>query len=225
MDGVIDPAQRSSITLPDGRSLDVWQAGPPDGDPLVFHHGTPGAGLPFDHHVRLMADRGLRYIAWTRAGYGSSSRRRGRTVADDAKDGKAVLDHLGIDRAWVVGWSGGGPHALGFAAQLPDRVRGASISIRSAARCMSGREPMIGWSRMRTERGSPSTCRQPVHTSSPSTATSPSSSIPSGGSSTSSWQTAASTSAVAPAGRFTSAPWTGCGRDDLDRPRISESRG
>ena len=32
MAGVSDPAQRSSITLPDGRSLDVWQAGPPDGD-------------------------------------------------------------------------------------------------------------------------------------------------------------------------------------------------
>jgi pimeloyl-ACP methyl ester carboxylesterase len=119
-------AQRSTLELPDGRSLDVWQAGPPDGAPLVFHHGTPGAGLPFDHHVRLMAERGLRYVAWTRAGYGSSSRRRGRNVADDADDGAAVLDHLGIDRAWVVGWSGGGPHALGLAAQHPERVRGVA---------------------------------------------------------------------------------------------------
>ena len=120
---VSDPARRSSITLPDGRSLDLWQAGADDGDPLVFHHGTPGAGLPFGHHVREMAKRGLRYVGWTRPGYGSSSRRRGRTVADDADDGAAVLDHLGIDRTWVVGWSGGGPHALGFAAQKPDRVR------------------------------------------------------------------------------------------------------
>ena len=127
MPGVSDSPQRSSITLPDGRSLDVWLAGPPDGDPLVFHHGTPGAGLPFDHQVRLMAERGLRYVSWTRAGYGSSSRRRGRTVADDAEDGKAVLDHLGIERAWVIGWSGGGPHALGFAAQAPDRVRGVAL--------------------------------------------------------------------------------------------------
>jgi pimeloyl-ACP methyl ester carboxylesterase len=121
------PATRSTLRLADGRSLDVWQAGPPDGDPLVFHHGTPGAGLPFDHQVRRMAERGLRYVSWTRAGYGSSSRRRGRTVADDAEDGTAVLDQLGIDRAWVVGWSGGGPHALGFAAQAPDRVRGVAL--------------------------------------------------------------------------------------------------
>jgi pimeloyl-ACP methyl ester carboxylesterase len=116
----------SSIALPDGRSLDLWQAGPPDGEPLVFHHGTPGAGLPFEHHVREMAARGLRYVSWTRPGYGSSSRRRGRNVADDADDAVAVLDQLGIDRAWVVGWSGGGPHALGFAAAHPDRVLGVA---------------------------------------------------------------------------------------------------
>jgi pimeloyl-ACP methyl ester carboxylesterase len=119
--------RRSSLQLQDGRSLELWQAGPPDGDPLVFHHGTPGTGLPFDHQLRLMADRAVRYISWTRAGYGSSSRRRGRTVADDAEDGTAVLDHLGIDRAWVVGWSGGGPHALGLAAQVPERVRAVSL--------------------------------------------------------------------------------------------------
>ena len=131
---MIDPATRhgarpglcSSVELPDGRSLDVWQAGPPNGEPLVFHHGTPGAGLPFDHHVREMAARGLRYVGWTRPGYGSSTRRRGRTVADDAGDAVAVLDHLSIDRAWVVGWSGGGPHALGLAAQHPERVRGVA---------------------------------------------------------------------------------------------------
>ncbi len=121
------PRLCSSIQLPDGRSLDVWQAGPPDGEPLVFHHGTPGAGLPFDHHLRGMAARGLRYVGWTRPGYGSSTRRRGRTVADDADDGAAVLDHLGIDSAWVVGWSGGGPHALALAARAPERIRGVAI--------------------------------------------------------------------------------------------------
>ena len=119
--------RRTALALADGRSLDVWQAGPPDGDALLFHHGTPGAGLPFDHHVRLMAERGLRYVSWTRAGYGSSTRRRGRNVADDAEDANAVLDHLGIDRGWAIGWSGGGPHALGFAARFPAHVRGVAL--------------------------------------------------------------------------------------------------
>src|SRR5262245_40220682 len=117
----------SSIELPDGRSLDLWLAGPPDGEPLVFHHGTPGAGLPFAQHLREMTQRGLRYISWSRPGYGSSSRRAGRTVGDDADDAVAVLDHLGIERAWIIGWSGGGPHALGFGAQHPERVRGIAL--------------------------------------------------------------------------------------------------
>ncbi len=121
------PGLYSQIELPDGRSLDVWQAGPRDGEPLVFHHGTPGAGVPFDQHVAAMANRGLRYIGWSRPGYGSSTSRPGRSVADDADDAVAVLDQLGIERAWAIGWSGGGPHALGFAAQQPARVRGVAL--------------------------------------------------------------------------------------------------
>ena len=132
------------MQLADGRSLDVWQAGPPDGEPLVFHHGTPGAGLPFDQHVRAMADRGLRYVGWSRPGYGSSTRRRGRTVADDAGDAVEVLDQLGIDRAWVVGWSGGAPHALGFAAQAPERVRGVALIGGPAPRDAEGLDFLAG---------------------------------------------------------------------------------
>ena len=115
------------LALPDGRSLDVYEAGPPAGDALVFHHGTPGAGLPFDLHVAALADRGLRFVGWSRPGYGSSSRRPGRSVAADADDAQAVLDHLGIERAYVLGWSGGGPHALAATALLPDRVRATAL--------------------------------------------------------------------------------------------------
>ena len=39
----------------------------------------------------------------------------------------AVLDHLGADRAYVAGHSGGGPHALACAALLPDRVLGTAL--------------------------------------------------------------------------------------------------
>jgi len=34
-----------------------------------------------------------------------------------------VLDHLGIDSAYAVGWSGGGPHVLACGALLPGRFR------------------------------------------------------------------------------------------------------
>ena len=35
-----------------------------------------------------------------------------------------MLDHLGVERCVVAGWSGGGPHALATAARLPERVAG-----------------------------------------------------------------------------------------------------
>jgi pimeloyl-ACP methyl ester carboxylesterase len=115
------------ITTPDGRSLDLWLAGPSDGDPLVFHSGTPGAGLPFGWHVRNLAERNLRYVSASRPGYGGSTRREGRSVADVVEDTRTVLDHLGAEQAWVVGSSGGGPHALACAALMPDRVRGTAL--------------------------------------------------------------------------------------------------
>jgi pimeloyl-ACP methyl ester carboxylesterase len=38
-----------------------------------------------------------------------------------------VLDHLGVDRFSAFGWSGGGPHALGLGALLPERVARVAV--------------------------------------------------------------------------------------------------
>ena len=115
-----------AVDLPDGRRIDLWVEGPTDGIPLVFHHGTPGSGLPFQPMVDAITDRGLRYVSTSRAGYGDSSRDPGRTVADVVEDTAAVLDHLGADQAYVMGWSGGGPHAIACGALMPDRVLGTT---------------------------------------------------------------------------------------------------
>ena len=115
------------IATPDGRVLDVFLAGPEDGAVLLFHCGTPGSGLPYDVLTGLLADRGMRYLSFSRPGYGTSTRRSGRSVADVAEDVSIVLDALAIDRIDVLGWSGGGPHALASAALLPDRVRAVAL--------------------------------------------------------------------------------------------------
>jgi pimeloyl-ACP methyl ester carboxylesterase len=115
------------MQLGDGRQLDVWTAGPADGETLVFHCGTPGSGLPFGRMVEELASRGLRYVSFSRPGYGDSTRLPGRDVAAVVDDTRQVLDQLGADDAWMLGWSGGGPHALACAALLGDRVRGTSL--------------------------------------------------------------------------------------------------
>ncbi len=114
----------SLITLRDGRDLEVEVSGPDGGPVLLFCHGTPGASGQFGVHARAAAERGLRFVTWSRPGYGASTRRAGRSVADGVDDAAAVLDHLGADTCLVAGWSGGGPHALAAGALLPDRVRG-----------------------------------------------------------------------------------------------------
>jgi pimeloyl-ACP methyl ester carboxylesterase len=111
------------LHLPDGRLLDVFLDGPEAGTPLVYHMGTPSAGGPtFPPLVDALAGRDLRYVSFSRPGYGGSTRWPGRSVADVVEDTAAVLDAIGADRCHVIGWSGGGPHALACAALMADRV-------------------------------------------------------------------------------------------------------
>jgi pimeloyl-ACP methyl ester carboxylesterase len=132
------------VKTPDGRSLDVYLAGPEDGTPLVFHVGTPGAGLPYRPFIEAMSERGLRYVSWNRPGYGSSTRLAGRSVAEVADDTRTVLDHLNAEQAYVAGWSGGGPHSLACAALLPDRVRTATVIAGIAPYPAEGLDYMAG---------------------------------------------------------------------------------
>jgi pimeloyl-ACP methyl ester carboxylesterase len=113
------------LTLSDGRKLD-YRISRPDGRALVFHHGTPGAATPVGAIDRAAHARGLRVITVSRPGYGSSTRKRGRSVADVVADTAEVLAGLGIEECLVAGWSGGGPHALACAAHL-NGVRAALV--------------------------------------------------------------------------------------------------
>jgi len=61
-------------------------------------------------------------VTYARPGYADSTRLAGRSVADIAPDVSSLMGALGISRLFVVGWSGGGPHALACAALLPDLV-------------------------------------------------------------------------------------------------------
>jgi pimeloyl-ACP methyl ester carboxylesterase len=112
-----------AVVLPDGRTLDVRTTGPDDGAILLFHHGTPGAGLPFGPMAEAAAARGLRMMTYSRPGYAASTPQPGRRVVDAAGDAAALVDALGGASATfrTIGWSGGGPHALACAAALPGR--------------------------------------------------------------------------------------------------------
>lgn len=126
--GVIE----TDVRLGDGRVLHVYDTGPDDGIPVLWHHGTPNVGTPpaplFPAGKRL----GLRWVGYDRPGYGGSSPEPGRTVASAASWATAVADALGLARFGVAGHSGGGAHALATAALLSDRVT-AVLSMSSLA--------------------------------------------------------------------------------------------
>jgi pimeloyl-ACP methyl ester carboxylesterase len=82
--------------------------------------------VPFEPFDRAAAERGIRLVTISRAGFGDSSRDEGRIVASAVADATALGDHLGAERFLTMGWSGGGPHALACAALLPERIRAAA---------------------------------------------------------------------------------------------------
>ncbi|QIW98993.1 hypothetical protein AMS68_004511 [Peltaster fructicola] len=107
------------FTLSDGRKLDYRVAGKPDATPLLWFHGTPGASLPPPGIEAACEKYGLSIISFSRPGYGSSTRQKGRLVADTVVDAAELMKHLGHTRFYTGGWSGGGPYALTTAIKLP----------------------------------------------------------------------------------------------------------
>jgi pimeloyl-ACP methyl ester carboxylesterase len=111
------------VNVEDGRTLAFEQYGDPDGSPVFLLHGTPGCRLSGRHpDESRVVEAGLRLITYDRPGYGQSPRHKGRRVVDCVADITAIADELGIDRFFVKGGSGGGPHALAAGARLPQRV-------------------------------------------------------------------------------------------------------
>jgi pimeloyl-ACP methyl ester carboxylesterase len=112
----------TNIQLPDGRTLALHEAGDPAGLAVIVHHGTPGSGLLY----KRWATPGIRLIAYDRAGYGQSTRNRGRDISAVVADVTAIADELGLDRFATWGISGGGPHALACAALSDSRLVAAA---------------------------------------------------------------------------------------------------
>ena len=110
------------LETPDGRLLQVHDDGDPEGAPVIVHHGTPGVGALYTPWL----EDGIRPIGFDRAGYGGSTRDRGRDIAAVAADVRVIADALGLASFATWGISGGGPHALACAALLPDRVYAAA---------------------------------------------------------------------------------------------------
>ncbi len=96
----------------DGRELEILDNGITSDKAIIFHHGTPSHFSAWNGWLEEAAIRGIRAIAYSRAGYGTSDRNHGRSVFSNNSDISLLLDGKNISSFVAIGWSGGGPHAL-----------------------------------------------------------------------------------------------------------------
>jgi len=120
-------SQEHTILTESGREIRIFEAGKPDGIPILVHSGTPGSRLLSPKWIEDALSRGIRLIGYDRPGYGGSTAFPGRTVASAADDVAAIANSLNLDRLAIWGHSGGGPHALACAALKPDLVFAAAV--------------------------------------------------------------------------------------------------
>ena len=110
----------------DGAELEYEVSG--TGEPAVFIHGA----LIADTFRPLLAEPSLagryRLVLYHRRGYAGSSRASGTvSIAQQAADCRALLRHLGVERAHVVGHSYGGDVALQLALDTPGVVHSRAL--------------------------------------------------------------------------------------------------
>jgi pimeloyl-ACP methyl ester carboxylesterase len=120
-------AAPSTLRLPDGRTLAFDDVGDRDAPVVVYLHGTPDSRLARHPDDAATAAAGVRLLALDRPGAGDSDLHQGATLTSLGDDLAALLDHLAVPQAILLGWSAGALFALGAASVLQDRVRSVGL--------------------------------------------------------------------------------------------------
>jgi pimeloyl-ACP methyl ester carboxylesterase len=93
------------------------------GTPVIVLHGSPGGIDAARAMRRFLPQNRFRTIALSRPGYlGTPLDPTDRSIDHEADLLASLLDTLGVDRAGVFAWSGGGPPAYRLAVRHPERV-------------------------------------------------------------------------------------------------------
>lgn len=101
--------------------MDVAPQGAPNGKTVMIFHGNNFAGFYFGNIIDALRKEGFRVVVTDQIGYGRSSKPiMPYSLNDMARNSRAVLQSLKIDRAMIIGHSMGGMLAARFAALYPD---------------------------------------------------------------------------------------------------------
>ena len=134
--------------IEDGTRLYYELTGPEDA-PVILQFG---GGLFGRHNFGLVNDgfrERFRLLAFDARGYGASDHpREAYTIEGWAGDGAALLEAVGLERAFVHGTSMGGMIAIAFTATFPERTIAACADVAFAKPDLYRRTLFRVWRRM-----------------------------------------------------------------------------
>ena len=119
------PYETGTLSVQAPHVLYWEQSGNPQGQPVVFLHGGPGAGASADHR-RFFDPSRYRVVIFDQRGAGRSrplGELKDNTTQALVEDIEQLRRHLGIERWVVFGGSWGSTLALAYAQAHPERVK------------------------------------------------------------------------------------------------------
>ncbi|ASG19788.1 prolyl aminopeptidase [Nitrospirillum viridazoti] len=122
----LEPYRTGTLAVSGLHTIYWEEAGNPDGAPVVFLHGGPGAGASPTHR-RFFDPRHYRIVILDQRGAGRSAplgEIRENGIPDLISDLELLRSVLEIDRWLVFGGSWGSTLALAYAQAHPERVKG-----------------------------------------------------------------------------------------------------
>jgi len=108
--------------LPGAGSITLRGEALGEGPPVVLLHGLSATRRNVVQGSRALVKRGYRLISYDARGHGASSPAPSYEYADLVADLEAVLEHLELDRAALVGSSMGAATAMAFTLEHHERV-------------------------------------------------------------------------------------------------------
>lgn len=121
----VEPYETGTLLVDEPHQLYWEQCGNPNGEPILFLHGGPGAGCT-EVDRRFFDPAHFRVILFDQRGSGRSrpvGDISNNTMADTARDIEHLRESLGIDQWHVFGGSYGSTISLYYAQEYPQRCK------------------------------------------------------------------------------------------------------
>jgi proline iminopeptidase len=134
----IEPYKSYYFRVSELHELYVEEVGNPNGQPVLFLHGGPGAGISTQHR-RLFDPNHFRIILFDQRGAGQSrphAELRENTTWHIVEDIEKLRRHCGVEQWMVFGGSWGSTLALAYAETHPNHV--SHLVLRGIFLCRKG---------------------------------------------------------------------------------------